>query len=489
MGCAISKLSICVAVTAWITIAHLPRAAGAQQSDKPNIIFIWADNLGYGDLACFGSTKHRTPNIDRMAEEGMKLTNFYAAATVCTPSRAALMTGSYPRRVGLDWTDPDGVVLRPVSPNGLHPDEVTIAEVLKEGGYATAHIGKWHLGDQPAFLPTRQGFDYYFGIPYSDDMTPDKRPAGEWPPLPLMRNEEVIEAQPDRNLLTKREADETIRFIKENRNRPFFIWLSQAMPGSTNRPFASESFQGRSANGPYGDSVEELDWAVGQILRALDDLGLENRTLVIYASDNGAVSPSPARPEGQHGSNAPLSGFCNSIMMEGGMRVPFVARWPGTIPAGRVSDELATTMDMLPTFAHLGRGNVPRDRIIDGHDIWPLLAAEPGAKSPYVAFFYYHRSQLLAVRSGKWKLQLPLPEQAEVGGATQKNPAGLYDLTADIGETRDLSRQHPAIVAQLSKLLEQAREDLGDGSRTGSGQRPVGRVENPRPQLLTGQPE
>ncbi|MPZ17843.1 MAG: sulfatase-like hydrolase/transferase [Luteitalea sp.] len=464
-----------------------PAAAAPEEVEKPNIIFMWADNLGYGDLGCFGSAKHRTPNIDRMADEGMKLTNFYAAATVCTPSRAALMTGSYPRRVGLEWTEPDGVVLRPVSPNGLHPEEVTIAEVLEERGYATAHIGKWHLGDQPAFLPTRQGFDYYFGVPYSDDMTPDNGPPGKWPPLPLMRNEEVIEAPPDRNLLTRRETEETIRFIEDNRDRPFFIWLSQAMPGSTNRPFASEAFQGRSANGPYGDAVEELDWSVGQILQALDDLGLENRTLVIYTSDNGAVAPSPRRPEGHHGSNAPLSGYCNSIRMEGGMRVPFVARWPGRIPAGRVSDELATTMDMLPTFAHLTGGRPPQDRTIDGRNIWPLLAGEAGAKSPHVAFFCYHRSHLLAVRSGKWKLQVPLPEEADAGAADQKNPAGLYDLSTDIAETRDVSREHPAIVAQLSKLLEHAREELGDGRRAGAGQRPVGRVENPQPQLLERQ--
>ena len=232
------------------------RLAVASESSPPNIIFIFCDNLGYGDVGCFNpEAKQQTPRIDRMAAEGIKFTDCYAAAAVCTPSRAALMTGCYPRRVGLDITDPDGLVLRPVSPNGLNPKEITIAELLKSQGYATACIGKWHLGDQPPFLPTSQGFDYFFGIPYSDDMTARaSRPT--WPPLPLMENEKVIDAPVDRNLLTKRYTERTIEFIEDHRDKPFFIYLPQAMPGSTATPFASEAFRGKSANGPWGDSVE-----------------------------------------------------------------------------------------------------------------------------------------------------------------------------------------------------------------------------------------
>ena len=243
---------------------------------KPNFILIMADNLGYGDIGPFGSKLHRTPNLDRMAREGRRLTSFYSASGVCTPSRAALMTGCYPRRVGLDWTPEDGHVLRPVSPNGLHPNEVTIAEVLKKAGYATACIGKWHLGDQPEFLPTRQGFDYYLGLPYSDDMTHatgqrigERLRGNQWPPLPWMENEKVIEAPADRNQMTQRETAAALKFIATNKAKPFFLYLPHNMPGSSRQPFSSERFRGKSKNGAWGDAVEELDWAAGQIFAAL----------------------------------------------------------------------------------------------------------------------------------------------------------------------------------------------------------------------------
>ncbi len=257
----------------------------------PNLILILCDNLGYGDVGCFNEqAKQRTPCIDRLAAEGMKFTDCYAAAPVCTPSRAALMTGCYPRRVGLDFTPEDGLVLRPVSHHGLHGDEVTLAEVLQALGYCTTCIGKWHLGDQSAFLPTRQGFDSYFGIPYSDDMT--ARPSQpSWPPLPLMENERVIEAPVDRNNLTKRYTERAIEFIVQHRDQPFFLYLPHAMPGSTAAPFASAAFRGRSANGAWGDAVEEVDWSTGKILATLDQLGLDQRTLVIWTNDNGAPAP------------------------------------------------------------------------------------------------------------------------------------------------------------------------------------------------------
>jgi arylsulfatase A-like enzyme len=440
-------------------------------------VILLCDNLGYGDVGCFGSTIHRTPEIDRMAREGRRLTHFYATSGVCTPSRASLMTGCYPRRVGLHMTDPDGAVLRPVSVNGLAPDEVTLAEILQQCGYATACFGKWHLGDQPDFLPTRQGFNEYLGIPYSDDMTP--RPGRNWPPLPLLRQEQVIEAPVDRNLLTRRYTEAAISFIHRHRKQPFFVYLPHAMPGSTQRPFASEAFRGRSANGPYGDSVEELDWSTGQILAALRKWDLDERTLVIWTSDNGAPRRNPPQ-----GSNAPLTGW-GYTTREGGMRVPCVAWWPDSIPGGTSCDELATTMDLLPTFAKLAGGTPPADRKIDGHDIWPLLAGQPDARTPYEAFHYYFMDQLQAVRSGPWKLYLPLAEgRIDLRQRVQPIEARLVNLLCDEAESKNVAAQHPQVVAKLLALAEEARRDLGDGRKRGSGQRAAGRVAVARPREL-----
>lgn len=469
----------CIALIAVRGLAVIAADEGSSKS-PPNFVILLCDNLGYGDVGCFGSTKHRTPHLDKMARQGLRLTSFYSVSGVCTPSRAGLMTGCYPRRVGLHLTDPDGAVLRPVSPNGLHPDEITIAEVLKSRGYRTACIGKWHLGDQPQFLPTEQGFDLYFGIPYSDDMT--ARPGRDWPPLPLMRNETVVEAPADRNTLTKRYTEEAIRFITANRSRPFFLYLPHAMPGSTRAPFASERFRGKSANGPYGDSVEEIDWSTGKILKTLDRLGLDDQTLVVWTSDNGAPRRNPPQ-----GSNAPLGGW-GYTTMEGGMRVPCIVRWPGKIPAGTTCDEIATMMDLLPTCALLaGAGRRPEvgrpaDRVIDGKDIRPLLFTPGEAKTSYEAFYYYHRDQLHAVRAGKWKLHLSLAaKQTNLRGETKKSEALLYDLDSDIDETTNLADKHADVVSRLLALAEIARADLGDGERIGKNQRPVGRAPNPTP--------
>ena len=462
-------------------------AAGAAPASRPpNFIILFCDNLGYGDVTPFGETVHRTPNLERMAREGMKLTHLYAASGVCTPSRAALMTGSYPRRVNLHKNARGGGVLQPVEPIGLNPSEVTIAEVLKASGYVTGMIGKWHLGDQGPFLPTRQGFDSYIGIPYSDDMTP--REGQVWPDLPLMRNETVIEAPVDRNELTRREAEDAIRFITENRERPFFLYLPHAMPGSTRSPFASAAFRGKSRNGSWGDSVEELDWAAGQILDAVRRLGLEKNTLVLWTNDNGAPRREPVQ-----GSNLPLGGW-GYTTAEGGMRVPGIAWWPGTIPAGTVCAEMTTLMDVLPTFAALAGGKLP-PHPIDGRDIWPLLAGRPGARSPHSAFYYYHGEQLQAVRSGRWKLYLPLAAQRNFVGpaASGKAPAKadgapqvarLFDVVDDAAESRNVFAQHPDVVASLTKHAESAREDLGDVGRPGRGQRPAGWVFDPQPVRL-----
>lgn len=445
------------------------RSAGA----KPNFIIIFCDDLGYGDVGCFGSQNNRTPNIDRMATEGMRFTSFYVTSGVCTPSRSSLMTGCYPRRVNMHQ-DHDGLcVLFPVAKKGLNPKEVTIADLLKEQGYATCCIGKWHLGDQPQFLPTKQGFDYYFGIPYSNDM--GERPQNNRPPLPLLRNEKVIEAPADQDTLTKRYTEEAIRFITNNKDRPFFIYLPHTMPHT---PLHSgEAFHGRSANSQYGDVVEELDWSVGQILETLSGLGLDSRTLVVFTSDNGATAE-----KGR--SNGPLRGQ-KGTTWEGGMREPCIMRWPGKIPAGKTCDELATTMDLLPTFARLAGTKQQSDRIIDGKDIWQLMSGKKDAKSPHEAFYYYQMDQLQAVRSGKWKLHLPLKQKKKNWGEPTPNvPLQLYNLETDIAEQNNVADQKPDIIKRLLALAERAREDLGDVNREGKNQRPAGWIAEPKPLLL-----
>jgi arylsulfatase A len=449
----------------------------------PNVIIMLMDNLGYGDLGCYGSRQHRTPHIDQLAREGMRFTSFYSTSGVCTPSRASLMTGCYPRRVNLHVSGHDDAVLFPTDPKGLNPDEITIADLLKDKGYATACIGKWHLGDQPAFLPTRHGFDEFFGAPYSEDMVPSEAHP-DWPPLPLMRNETVVEAPADRDYLTKRYTEESVRFIRENRDRPFFLYLPHAMPGSTNRSFSSPPFQGKSANGPYGDCVEELDWSTGEIMRVLKELDLEENTLVIWTSDNGAVGWNPPQ-----GSNAPLRGWGYDTS-EGGQRMPCIARWPGRIPAGIVRNDVITMMDFLPTVAHLAGTRPPDDGVIDGHDILPIMTNDPGAKSPYdePGFFYYYREQLQAVRSGAWKLYLPLDKKlCRLSGSlegAERAKAELYDVRNDISETREVAAEHPDVVQRLLALAERARADLGDIGREGANQRPAGWVDNPTPQML-----
>lgn len=450
--------------------------AADKSPPKPNVVLFFVDNFGNGDLGCFGSKLHRTPNIDRMAAEGTRFTSFYVASGVCTPSRAALLTGCYPRRVNLHVSDTNSSVLRPVSPKGLNPEEVTIAEVLKRAGYATACIGKWHLGDQPQFLPTRQGFDAFFGIPYSDDMTKNVRPK-IWPELPLLRGEKVIEAPVDRNLLVKRCTEEAIAFIERHRDRPFFVYLPHTMPGSTPHPFSSPAFRGKSKNGDYGDCVEELDWSTGQILRALARLGLDERTLVIWTSDNGAVRRNPPQ-----GSSAPYRGFGYDTS-EGAMRVPCVMRWPGKIPAGRVNDEVASTIDLLPTLAKLA-GAALGPQPIDGHDISSLVLGTPGAKSPWdeAGFCYYRMERLQAVRAGPWKLYLPLDAKTvSVGRKTAPGKPQLYDVRHDLHEDREVSAEHPDVVKRLLALAERTRAEIGDVDRPGRGQRPAGWVKNPKP--------
>jgi len=439
-------------------------------AEQPNIILINCDDLGYGDIGCFGSTKHRTPNIDRMAAGGMRLTSYYVTSGVCSPSRASLMTGCYPRRVNLHVDHKGDWVLFPQGKKGLNPDEVTMAEVLKDAGYATAIVGKWHLGDQPEFLPTRQGFDRYFGIPYSNDMGWTDRKDRRYPPLPLLRDEAVIEQEPDQRYLTQRYTKEAIEFIRSHAEGPFFLYLPHSMPHWPQ--YASEDFAGKSANGKWGDAVEEIDWSTGQILDVLTELGIDGQTLVLFMSDNGGAV--------RHGaSNRPLKGGKGGTY-EGGQRVCCVVRWPGHIPAGATCDELTTSMDLLPTFARLAGGTVPADRAIDGQDIWSLLSGQPGARSPHEVFFYYRMDTLECVRAGKWKLRVAMTRRK----STEPFVPQLFDLSEDIGETTDVAGAHPEVVSRLQALAEQARRDLGDGDSAGTGQREAGFVEDAR--ALTG---
>ena len=452
-------------------------SAAKSNGAPPNFVIVFCDDLGYGDIGCFGSTKHRTPNIDRMAEEGRRLTSFYVTSGVCTPSRSSLMTSCYPRRVNMHKDARGGWVLFPIAKKGLNPKETTMAEVLKTRGYATACVGKWHLGDQKEFLPTRQGFDSYFGIPYSNDMGGRGGANDKRPPLPLMRDEKVIEAPCDQTTVTKRYAEEAVAFIEKNKDQPFLLYLPQTMPH--NPVNSSPAFKGKSANGGYGDSVEEIDWSVGEILKTLKRVGVDDRTMVIFTSDNGAASR-------WGGTNKPLSGF-KGTTMEGGMRVPCVVRWPGRVPAGTACDELACTMDLLPTFAGLAGAKLPKNPI-DGLDIKPLLTGVKGAKTPHDVYFYYYTTDLQAVRAGKWKLHLARMTKPRGKAAKTQEPkqipAKLYDLDADIAESNDLSKERPEIVERLTKLCDAIRDDIGDGKLEGKRQRPAGMVETAVPLIL-----
>ena len=440
----------------------------------PNYVLIFCDDLGYGDLGCYGSTKNRTPRIDAMAKEGMRFTSFLSSSPVCTPSRASLLTGCYARRVGMHEDFTGHWVLIPRSRRGMHANEWTLPEMLKAKGYATACIGKWHLGDQPPHLPTAHGFDEYYGIPYSNDMASARR--GD-PPLPLVQDTKVIEAPANQATLTKRYTREAIQFIERNKSKPFFLYLPHTFP---HLPlFASKEFHGKSANGRYGDSVEEIDWSTGKILDALKQHGLDKNTLVIFTSDNGS--------NGRNGgSNAPLSGAKGGTM-EGGMRVPMIARWPGRIPAGGTCNELSSTMDFLPTFAALSGGLLSANKI-DGHDITPLLTGTKGAASPYEVFYYYRRRQLQAVRWGDWKWHLPLantfPNWTTANQKGRGRPGKLVNLKTDLAEKVDVTAANPKVMAKMRELVAQAEAALGNEGRQGKERRPATTLKSAKPMVL-----
>lgn len=459
----------------------------------PNIVLINIDDLGYADIAPFGG-KTPTPQLDRMAKEGLKLTSHYAAP-VCSPSRAAMMTGCYPKRVL-----PIPGVLFPAAAVGLNPQETTVAEVMKQAGYATACIGKWHLGDQPDFLPTAQGFDHYFGIPYSNDMGPRAEGAksnpgqplpkapnpaknskgknkgqggaaknaegpevgirGDQPPMPLVEDHNVVEhvKAPQQHTFTRRYTERAVKYIREHQKEPFFLYLPHNAVHFPHYPH--QDYIGKSGGSLQNDWVMEVDWSVGQVLDTLRELKLDANTLVIFTSDNGG-------PLNQGANNQPLRGGKGSTL-EGGIRVCTIAWWPGRVQAGGTTDLITAHMDWLPTFAALAGGKAPEGRKIDGQDISPILLGKQGAAGHDV-FYYYRGFDLQGVRSGPWKLS--------VAGKTQE----LYNLEADIGEAKNVAAEHPDQVAKLQSLLEAMKSDLGDKDAEAAGVRPLGRVAEPQP--------
>ncbi len=462
---------------------HAPGLAAIPAARPPNIILIYCDDLGYADVGCFGARPEiETPNIDRLAREGIRFTDFHVAQAVCSASRAALLTGCYPNRVGISGA------LDHRATHGLDPAETTIASLLKTRAYATAIVGKWHLGHLPRFLPARHGFDEWFGLPYSNDMWPFHPEAkpGTYPDLPLYDGEKIVDpAVTPATLanLTTRYTERAVQFIEDHTDQPFFLYLAHSMPHTP--LFVSDARKGRSKAGLYGDVIAEIDWSVGEVLSAIARHQLDRDTLVIFTSDNG-----PWLSYGDHaGSSGPLREG-KGTSWEGGIRVPFIARWPGHIPIGRTCREPAMTIDLLPTFARLSGANLP-SRKIDGLDIWPLLSGLRGAKTPHQAFWiYYNQNELQAVRGGRWKLILPhsyrtlAGEPAATGGTPAKYhmlKAGLelYDLATDLGETIDVAARHPDIVARLQRQAEAARADLGDAltQRPATGARPPGQAE------------
>jgi arylsulfatase A len=444
-------------------------------SKLPNFVLIFLDDVGYADIEPFGAEGYETPNLNRMAAEGIRFTDFYAAAASCTPSRAALMTGCYPQRVGLPY------VIGPASKIGISDKETTIAGMLKPLGYATTCYGKWHLGDDPKFLPTHHGFDEYFGLPYSNDMWPKHPTSDSYPDLPLIEGQRVVEYNPDQTQLTTWYTEHAVRFIEKNRDKPFLLYVPHSM---AHVPlFVSDKFKGKSKRGLFGDVMMEIDWSVGQILKTLKDNDLDENTLVFFCSDNG-----PWLSYGDHAGSAKPLREGKGTTFDGGQREPTLMRWPGKIPAGKVCTEPATTMDMLPTIAKLTGAELPEHKI-DGKDIWPLMTGQPGAKSPHEALFYYNGWNLQAVRGGKWKLHFPHQYRTLAGrkGGTGGQPASyeqgkieqaLFDLENDIGEQHNVAGQHHDVVEHLKALADAMREDLGDSANkiTGKGRREPGRL-------------
>ena len=459
-------------------------------SSTPNVIIIFMDDMGYGDLECYGGFPYHTPNINKLAAEGMRFTNFYVAQAVCSASRTALLTGCYPNRLGISGA------LMPYSKIALNPNEETIAEILQAKGYKTGMVGKWHLGQKEPFLPLQQGFAEYLGLPYSNDMWPvnyDGTPAtdtstnkGKYPPLPLLEGNKplkFIRNLEDQATLTTTYTERAVKFINKNKKNPFFLYLAHSMP---HVPIAaSTKFTKKSQGGLYGAVMEEIDWSVGEVMKSLDANGLTNNTLVIFTSDNG-----PWLTFGNHAGNTGGLREGKGTAWEGGLKVPCIMRWPGNIPAGTICNSLAATLDLLPTITNICKAKLPVKKI-DGVDILSLLTLQTNAHPRDEFVYYYDRNNLKAIRNAQWKLVFPnisqtynKPNAIGAGGFPGKYGSdtvslALFDLRTDPGENRDVKDKHPDIVQQLTLLANKYRKELGDDltKQIGNEIRPAAKVE------------
>ena len=464
------------------TLAACSMFTVSMQAQKdPNVVIIFLDDMGYGDLTVTGATGYKTPNIDRLGVEGMRFTNFYCAQAVSSASRAGLLTGCYPNRIGFSGA------LGPSARVGISDNEETIAQVLKKKDYACGAIGKWHLGHLPQFLPTRHGFDEYYGLPYSNDMWPfHPQNPRSYPPLPMIENERVVNPEvtaADQEQITTQYTERAVRFIEKNKNKPFFLYVAHTMPHVP--LFVSEKFKGKSEQGMYGDVMMEIDWSVGEILKALEKNGIDKNTLIVFTSDNG--------PWINYGNHAGSTGGLREgkgAVYDGGQRVPCLMRWPDKIPAGTICNQLASTIDLLPTLANLCGAPLPKLKI-DGVNIASLMLGDEKAKPREYFLYYYHRNSLEAVRNDRYKLVLPhlgrtysgfLPgndgQPGQVNERHQEDLA-LFDLRRDPGERYDVKSMYPEVMEELMKVAEAARIELGDEltGHPGTGRRPIGTSE------------
>lgn len=447
---------------------------------KPNVIIIFTDDQGYQDVGCFGAPDIETPNLDKMAQDGIKLTDFYAAQAVCSASRAGLLTGCYPNRLGIHGA------LMPNSNKGLNLSEITIAEMLKETGYKTGIFGKWHLGDHPKFMPNKQGFDQYFGIPYSNDMWPlhpQQGPIFDFGPLPLFENEKIIDTLTDQSSLTTQITERSIDFIAKNRDSPFFLYMAHPQPHVP--LFVSDKFKGKSKRGLYGDVIMEIDWSVGQVLAALKDYDLDDNTLVIFTSDNG-----PWLNYGDHAGSAYPLREGKGTALEGGQREPCIIKYPKRITAGRTIDVPMMAIDILPTIAEITGAKLP-DNKIDGKSIWSIWTGD-STQSPHEAYYFYYKvNELHGIRYNDWKMYFPHKYRTLNGreGGKDGLPVAyeyniideieLYDLSEDIGETSNVASENPEIIEKITSLAHKMRDELGDAlnDKIGKGNRPIGKIE------------
>ena len=466
-------------LTNFIFAGLLPFQLQAQKT--PNVIIVLLDDMGYGDLSVTGASGYKTPNLDRMCVEGMRFTHYYAPQAVSSASRAGMLTGCYPNRIGFSGA------LGPGSKTGIADSEETIAEILRKKGYVCAAFGKWHLGDHPKFLPIHHGFDEYYGIPYSNDMWPfhPQNPRG-YPPLPMIEGDRIVNPEmtpDDQAQMTTQFTERSVQFIEKNKNKPFFLYLAHPMPHVP--LFVSDKFKGKSEQGMYGDVMMEIDWSMGEIFKALEKNGIDKNTLVIFTSDNG--------PWINYGNHAGSTGGLREAKggsFEGGQRVPCIMRWPEKIPAGTISNRLVSAIDLLPTIAHLCGAPLPSLKI-DGVNISPLMLGDVTANPREYFLYYYRRNSLEGVRNDRFKLVLPhlgrsyegfLPGNNGQPGQVNENQQvslALYDLRRDPGERYDVQSQYPEVMAELMKVVEAARLDLGDDltKNEGTGRRQIGRLE------------